>query len=216
MIVQDYILLILNCEKYKDKALKQKQTWLPAIPTSLLYFHVIGNPKLNYEYLFLLDENILYVKCEDDYNSLPKKIMSALCAIKTTYKFKYVFKTDDDQMVVKPAFFETLMNVLNHKSNTNISSIHYGGFIVNVTHPHISQYYRIHPELPRDIIIQPIRYCNGRFYFLSKEAILSLLEHQSSIEDTYLEDYAIGLYLPSFLKENMMNIKTNDIFIDFS
>ena len=215
MIVQDYILLILNCEKYKDKALKQKQTWIPNIPTSLLYFHVIGNPELKYEYLFLLDENILYVKCEDDYNSLPKKIMRAFFAIKTTYKFKYIFKTDDDQMVVKPAFFETLINVLNNKSKNN-TSVHYGGFIVNVTQPHISQYYRIHPELPQDIMIQPIRYCNGRFYFLSKDAISNLLEHKSSIEKTYLEDYAIGLYLPSFLKENMMTIKTNEIFIDFS
>ena len=39
----DYILLILNCEKYKDKAENQKETWLKLLPQHIRYYHVIGN-----------------------------------------------------------------------------------------------------------------------------------------------------------------------------
>ena len=47
---QEFILLIMNCKKYAQKALYQKQTWLPLIPSYLIYFHVIGDETLNEEY----------------------------------------------------------------------------------------------------------------------------------------------------------------------
>jgi hypothetical protein len=210
MIQQDYILLILNCVKYRYKALKQQDTWLRDIPSSLLYFHVIGDPQLKTAFFFAYDEHILYVNCDDDYNSLPRKIMWAFRAIESIYNYKYIFKTDDDQILIKNSFFDTLIKVLNNKN----PPVNYGGNIVNVTQPHISQYYRVHPELPTNIIIQPIRYCNGRFYFLSRDAVEYLLKQKKLIDQTYLEDYAIGFHLHSFFKENMMHIKTNEIFID--
>ena len=102
----DFILLILNCEKYKYKAEKQKETWLKYLPDNLLYFHVIGkkieninenNSENEYE---IDDENkVLYVNTKDDYNSLPDKVITAYKIINKLYKFKYIFKTDDDQML---------------------------------------------------------------------------------------------------------------------
>jgi len=76
-VVQDYILLIMNCEKYREKALKQKETWLPQLPSHIIYFHVIGDPTMKVPFLFDLIERVLYVNTEDDYNSLPKKVISA-------------------------------------------------------------------------------------------------------------------------------------------
>lgn len=213
MIQQDYILLIMNCKKYKEKALQQKQGWLKKLPSNIIYFHVIGDPLLDDDegYCFDLVENILYVQTEDDYISLPKKVIVAYKAILDTYQFKYIFKTDDDQNLVNDNFLNTLMNVLNKKE----PRVHYGGKIVDVEVPYLSEYYKIHPELPKDIIIQATKYCSGRFYFLSWDVIFSLLSKKVSIEKEYIEDYAIGLNLSSFLKEDIMNLTTDKYFIDF-
>ena len=74
LIDQEYILLIINCEKYRNKAILQKTTWLKNIPTYLCYYHVIGDPDLDSEFEFDNEERILWVKTEDDYLSLPKKL----------------------------------------------------------------------------------------------------------------------------------------------
>jgi hypothetical protein len=41
MIKQDFILLIFNCEKYRYKALMQKETWLQELPVNIIYYHVL-------------------------------------------------------------------------------------------------------------------------------------------------------------------------------
>ena len=212
MLDQDFILLVFNCNKYRYKAIQQKQTWLLDIPSNLIYFHVIGDPLLDKDYLFDFLENILYVKTDDDYISLPKKVIKAYNTIQETFFFKYIFKTDDDQHVEQTQFFQTLMNVLIKIQ----PKIHYGGKIVDVKIPYISEYYKLHPELPKDLKILPTQYCNGRFYFLSSEAILSLtnVKNKTLIEKEYLEDYAIGFHLASFLKDNIMNLTTDKFFVD--
>ena len=52
MFEQEFILLIMNCKKYVNKAQFQKQTWLKNIPSFLKYYHVIGDPLLETEYKF--------------------------------------------------------------------------------------------------------------------------------------------------------------------
>lgn len=211
MLEQDYIFLILNCEKYKDKALKQKETWLQQLPKNLIYFHIIGNPNLTNDYLFDYNENILYVKCDDDYNSLPKKVINAYSAISKEYKFKYIFKTDDDQNLTNTNFFQTLIKVLNNNSNI----YHYGGYIVDVKVPYISKYNLIHPELPDNLVINQGKYCSGRFYFLSNEAVADLIFKKDLIKAELLEDYAIGTHLSNNFKTNIFFIDTNNYFNDF-
>jgi len=214
--IQDYILLIFNCQRYRFKAQKQKDTWLPNIPANLKYFHVIGDPELTNNYEFLIEENILLVKVEDDYNSLPKKVIRAFEAIKEKYQFKYIFKTDDDQQLTNIKFFDTIMSLLNRKYHDPDTIIHYGGHIVNVKQPYQSQYYRIHAELPQDLLVQATKYCSGRFYFLSQEAISFLIEeNKQQIEAEFLEDYAVGYYLKDIFKINMLPLDTNKYFVDF-
>jgi hypothetical protein len=214
--IQEYILLIFNCQKYRFKAQKQKDTWLPNIPANLKYFHVIGDPELTNSYQFLIDENILLVKVKDDYNSLPKKVIRAFEAVQNVYQFKYIFKTDDDQQVTNIKFFDTIMSLLNRKYDDPEARIHYGGHIVDVKHTYKSQYYRIHAELPQDLLVKSTKYCSGRFYFLSQEAIHFLIEENKKlIEAEYLEDYAIGYYFKHIYKTNMLPLDTNKYFIDF-
>lgn len=215
-VIQDYLLLIFNCYKYRDKALKQKETWLQSLPSKILYFHVLGDPNLETDYQFLTEDNILLVKVEDDYNSLPKKVIRAFLAIQSVYQFKYIFKTDDDQQVTNIKIFETIMSLLNKKYEDHEKRLHYGGHIVNVQKTYLSQYYRIHAELPQDLLVKATKYCSGRFYFLSQEAVKFLIEEKKQlVESEFLEDYAIGYYLSDLYKTNMLHLDTNKYFTDF-
>jgi hypothetical protein len=214
--IQDYILLIFNCQRYRDKAQKQKDSWVPLLPKTLVYFHVIGDPELTNSYEFIQEENLLLVKVDDDYNSLPKKVMRAFEAVKNVYQFKYIFKTDDDQEVTNIKFFDTIMSLFNKKYDDPESRLHYGGHIIHVKQPYQSQYYRIHAELPTNLLVQSTKYCSGRFYFLSQEAIHFLVnEKKEQIEEEYLEDYAVGYYLKDIYKMNMLPLDTNKYFVDF-
>jgi hypothetical protein len=213
---QDYILLIFNCYKYRDKAQKQKETWITNLPSNLLYFHVLGEPFLETDYQFLPKDNLLLVRVDDDYNSLPKKVIRAILAIQSVYQFKYIFKTDDDQQVTNIKFFDTIISLLNKKWDDPDSRIHYGGHIVNVQKTYLSQYYRIHAELPQDLLVKATKYCSGRFYFLSKDAVNFLVEEKKGdINEEFLEDYAVGYHLSDSYKTNLLALDTNKYFTDF-
>jgi hypothetical protein len=192
------------------KALFQKRTWLPLIPSYLKFYHVIGDETLATEFKFDDENKILWVKTADDYNSLPKKVIASYKAVSETFRFEYLFKTDDDQILVKPQFFDIITNVIRTKK----PKTHYGGYIVDVPKPYLSQYHRLHPELPKHLPILQTNYCSGRFYFLSNEAILNLISKREAIEKEYLEDYAIGLNLDLYYKKEILSIATNQQFTD--
>jgi hypothetical protein len=210
MIDQEFIMLIMNCKKYVKKAEFQKKTWLPLIPSYLKYYHVIGDESIEEHFKFDHDNNILFVKVPDDYNSLPKKVIHAYKAVYETFNFKYLFKTDDDQILVNPKFFDTLVGVISNKD----PQIHYGGYIVVIKQNHLSEYHRIHPELPKHLPLFATKYCSGRFYFLSLDAISYLLGKKDSICKEYFEDYAIGYYLDPIYKTNILSLSTNKFFTD--
>jgi len=209
MIEQEYIMLIMNCKKYLKKAKFQKMTWLPKIPSYLQYFHVIGEPELDTRYKFDNENRILWVKVEDDYNSLPKKVIRAYEAVYETFDFKYLYKTDDDQILVNEKFLDVVRGI-----TSNSRKIHYGGYIVDVKQNYLSQYHKIHPELPEYLPILQTKYCSGRFYFLSKQALANVISKKEFIEKEYLEDYAIGFNLDQYYKLNMTNLATNKFFTD--
>jgi hypothetical protein len=209
MLEQEYIMLIMNCKKYLKKAKFQKMTWLKNIPSYLRFYHVIGEPELDDYYKFDHENHILWIKVEDDYNSLPKKVIRAYEAVTNTFDFKYLFKTDDDQILVNDKFFDVVKGLTSSNNR-----IHYGGYIVDVKQNYLSQYYKIHPELPEYLPVLQTKYCSGRFYFLSKAALNNLLTRKNFIEKEFLEDYAIGFNLAPYYKENMINLITNKFFTD--
>jgi hypothetical protein len=207
---QEFIMLIMNCKKYEKKALFQKRTWLKQLSPYLKYYHVIGDPELETEYKFDDEKNILLVKTQDDYNSLPKKVIAAYEAVSKTFSFKYLFKTDDDQILVNINYLDIISKIVKTKK----PQIHYGGFNVVINKHHLSEYHTIHPELPKHLPLHPTKYCSGRFYFLSKEAVEDLITKKQFIQQEYFEDYAIGFYLNENLKKTMIHIATNNFFTD--
>jgi len=208
MIEQEFIMLIMNCKKYRSKAIYQKNTWLKLLPAYIKYYHVIGDNNLDCEYKFDNNDNILLVKTMDDYNSLPNKVITSYKAVNETFNFKYLFKTDDDQILCNDKFLNMLCRIIKTKE----PSPHYGGYIVNVDRPYLSKYYILHPELPKYLPLFVTKYCSGRFYFLSYDAIEYLLTKKNDINKEYLEDYAIGYNLPNVYKIGILNIDTNKYF----
>ena len=207
---QEVILLIMNCKKYNKKALFQKKTWLALIPNYIKFYHVIGDEKLETDYYFDNKNKVLWVKTLDDYNSLPKKVFESFKAVHDTFNFKYLFKTDDDQILVNSNFFNVITSLIKVKNPTP----HYGGYIVDVQTPHYSKYKMYHPELPDKLLILKTKYCSGRFYFLSTSAVEDILSKKEKIYSEYLEDYAIGYHLDKKFKEGLLHISTNKYFTD--
>jgi hypothetical protein len=216
MIDQKYILLILNCYKYKYKADRQIETWLKKLDTNdtnLIYFHVIGdvekckNNNNDANYFFDFHNRILYTKTKDDYLSLPHKVITALEAVNHTYNYEYVFKTDDDQEPVDDEFFNKMMTTLSTKK------YNYGGRLLNVN-DHYSPYYTVHSELPKKLLLRRTSYCSGRFYFLSKAAIINLLAKKDRIKEHVIEDHAIGYYMDDDLKKNALHFLSDRFFRD--
>jgi hypothetical protein len=78
----------------------------------------------------------------------------------------------------------------------------------------MSEYHRLHPELPKRLPLYITKYCSGRFYFLSSEAVQYLILKRANIEREFLEDYAIGFNLSTTLKESILLISTNKYFTD--
>jgi len=211
MIDQKYILLILNCYKYKYKAKIQSETWLKKLDNNVIYFHVIGDIKKckDNNYFFDFNNKILYTKTKDDYLSLPDKVITAIEAINCTYNYDYIFKTDDDQKLVMDDFFTKMIKTLSSSS----IKYNYGGRLLRVN-DFYSTYYTIHSELPKNLLLKKTNYCSGRFYFLSKAAVMNLLEKSELIKQHIIEDHAIGYYLDDDLKKNTFYLLSDKFFHD--
>ena len=208
------LLLIMNCVKYEHKAAKQRESWLKGL--QIPYYHVLGNLELEANYQFDDQKKILWVKTPDDYNSLPKKVLSSYAAVQQSFPaIQYIFKTDDDQMLQSNnpnKFFDNINKMLERRMQT--AKIHYGGNIVDVPKAYLSQYYRIHPELPKELPVYVTKYCSGRFYILSMEAIAYLISNRELIFQEYLEDYAMGMHLHNRYKNPMLHLDTDIFFKD--
>jgi hypothetical protein len=209
-----FVLLIMNCKKYANKAEIQRNTWIKQLPPYLKYYHVIGDETLHSDYEFNNETHMLNVKTPDDYNSLPKKVINAYNAVIQTFPdIQYIFKTDDDQDLKDIRFFDIVTKTLSMNMNDE-KKYHYGGFLVDVPKPYLSQYHKIHPELPQYLPIYATKYCSGRFYFLSKEALIQLIKKKEEISKLFLEDYAVGFFLDEKFKQNILRLQTQKYFVD--
>ena len=211
MYKSEIILLIMTCYKYKNKTEIQRQSWLKELPENMIFYHVLGDKDKCKGNKYLFDENnhILYVATNDDYNSLPHKVIQSFEAVSKQYDYKYIFKTDDDQMLVRSNFFVEFTKLLSQKKD-----YHYGGNSISIE-DHISSYHNSHSCLPKDLLLKKTVYCNGRFYFLSKDAVEYIVSFTEQIKKHYIEDHAIGLYLDDRFKgKHMLSFDTHKHFHD--
>lgn len=190
------ILLIVNCKKYAHKREKQLQSWINDIPKDLKYYHVIGDENLEEDYVFDHLEKIIYVKCKDDYLSLPQKVILSYQAVDENFDYKYIYKTDDDQNIQKE-IWELLRSNLNE-------SVNYGGQYCQYKKDIITtpDYSKEHPELPSSFKIEKSIFCGGRFYLLSNKNVKDLLKKKNFFKDRILEDQSVGYIMDDKYKKN--------------
>jgi hypothetical protein len=158
---------------------------LASLPAEIIYFHVIGSRDrcVSSEFLIDLHGRVVYTRTGDDYNSLPHKVITAVHAVHSCLDYDYIYKTDDDQNLVRPDFFPWLRD--------RVTS--YGGYRCDVN-THISGYWEVHDELPRDVLLEATTYCAGRFYFMNRETAAGLLRYRDEFEKRFIEDHAVGYY----------------------
>jgi hypothetical protein len=97
--MKDVIVFAVSCNKYKERIESCEKTWAePLRRRGIKVYYVVGNPEQNKE--FILEDNILSVKCKDDYLGLPAKTrMLTKYFTKHCKQTKYLFKCDDDTYI---------------------------------------------------------------------------------------------------------------------
>ena len=176
------------------------------------FYYLIGDKEkfknLKKDYLF--DKKFIYTNTNDDYLSLPHKVIVGMKAAYENLKFDYLLKTDDDQRFVGPLnFFEILDKKINETSPD------YLGFKITCKE-HKTNNWMHHKEVPREYLVgDDIVWSNGRFYGLSKRNLQYLLENKFDlIKKELLEDWAIAKYQKLEYRNNFLSIQTDKIFID--
>lgn len=154
----------------------------------------------NFPYLIVLcsnetkkEDNILYVKVNDYYENLPKKMILAYEWVYKNTLYSHIYKVDDD-------FFE-------HKMNINLKCDYYGNKLIkniNRTYHYGKCYNKYLNNSPynNDFIA---KYAAGGYgYILSRKSIFILLNNKSYIINELYEDKAIGdvLYKNNILVNN--------------
>jgi hypothetical protein len=169
--------IILACEKYRHKMLSQD--------TSMLgdYMYFMGDPELSSP---LVKDDIVYLPCPDNYESLTVKTLMAVKWAVENKEFDLILKTDDDV-----TFFGDFIKIVCDASEHD-----YSGRVITASDVEWHFGKCDDPELnntPADI--PDTEYCEGPAYFLSKKSASYLAGY--GIRNNYFiyEDAEIGYLL---------------------
>lgn len=186
-------MLILSCEKYKNRRNEQMKN-MHMCPFIYKYFvgkrnniYNMHDPQIN--------PDIVYLDCEDNYESLVLKRELAMKWIIDNYpNVNHIFKTDDDIVFDFSKLFEFYRTILKYKIN-------YGGHLVT-TYTDASTYHNgkcDSNELNnKSMKIKPFtKYCSGGGYFISVSLSKHIIKDSSIPKNTIFEDYEVGEYLNS-------------------
>ena len=177
---------IISCQNYKDNWENLMNTM--AQLNIKAYYIICGNPNLETDYL--LDDNILYIKCNDYYEGLTEKVTKLYnYAVTSDYlkEYTHFLKVDDTNKFDPKIVFETLEeSIVNdyegyeiNKSNRLNRKYHFGRChspLLNVT------YYKY----------KFVPWCYGSFYILSRKALLCF---ENICNDEIKEEYYEDLYV---------------------
>lgn len=182
---------IISCQKYTERRQLQK---LENCPFEYKYF--IGRNEVQET----IDDNVVILDCEDNYESLPIKVKKMFeWILNNKSSINFVFKTDDDIIFNFDKLYEQFLKVESEK-------IDYAGHIVHLKSGKSSYHFGKceNEELNKLIDMESTSYCAGGGYFLSKKS-LQIVTNQIEIYQNIFEDYSVGRTL------NQNNIYPYDI-----
>jgi hypothetical protein len=175
---------ILSCRKYEERRRKQDLSRF-----KIEYKYFIGDDKLREdEFIEDKDNNIVYVPCPDNYESLPQKVVLMLkWTLRNRPIVKHIIKADDDVKFNYNNFREYCKYV-------SLNSLNYAGYKTR-NRTGYSAYHLGKPEnkelSENKIKIPNVEFCAGPCYFLSKKASKIVIENLFK-DYTILEDISIG------------------------
>ena len=194
------IVLILSCQKHKDTRMKEYALSKDEF-CKWKVIYVIGDLFLESEYR--LEKNILYVKCEDSYVHLLKKLVFAMKSLYEVFDIQQGFLRAGDDVIfneTKLNEFLTMENKPDYYGNSPLSK--------SVVHPNkdtyrsttddyfMVKYYETHPEdfsNPQHNL-QGVNIANyvrrprvdncagGNMYYVSNRSCKLLLERMEQIQ----------------------------------
>lgn len=204
-----FCLFILSCRKYEQKRQRQRATWLKTPPVPL-WFHVQGDESIAEEWQFDVSENLLTVRCPDDYMSLCKKTWTAIKAIRTQYPaVTHILKTDDDMDCNLEAI---------RKLSGAFAAYDYGGNFTVIPTDRLSTYH-YHSAVGAErkpAIVSACRYASGRFYFLSIRAADIAISKQELFWSRVFEDNTVGFALSAIPELKLLPIPDKLCFKEWS
>ena len=188
---------VITCKKYQYR-IESQGLMNKKLPFNFRYF--VGDPDLETIGEKISDiskaiedkeNNIVYLPCPDNYESLPKKVYLMLAWITKNYPdVEYIGKVDDDVLF-------NMGKYITYFKYTIINKYDYAGVVINAKNKtgicHIGR--TEDPELGKNPIKFPDSvYCGGPAYFLSKKAINIILEDlwKPETKTTIYEDQSIG------------------------
>jgi hypothetical protein len=184
---QLFFMGVITCRKYQHRIETQG---LMNKKLSFQYRYFIGDSDLETPFEDK-ENNVVYLPCPDNYESLPKKVYLMLEWINKNYPdVEYIGKVDDDVIFNISKYVIYTKYVMSKKFD-------YAGVVVKAKNKkgkcHIGK--TENPELGKNPISFPDSvYCGGPAYFLSKKSVNIVLEDfwKPETKTTIYEDQSIG------------------------
>ena len=207
-MLKTFILIVSH--KSSDLISDQRKHILDNINDDFIFYYFIGDPNLDSAYKIDKDNNIVYLKVEDDYISLSKKVYYAIKFINDNYSdsINGIFKTDDDVFLNFKKLSKCIKENINSKYFGQLCSIPNDQFKTTIRNKYCNV---------DDITLDKCEYCSGYGYYISKETIPFIIENKESYDISYFEDVCTGIVLNKYgIFPKEVDVKSKGAYISFA
>lgn len=172
-----YLMGIMTCKALLHKADEQYEKYLQNIVNyPIIYLKFIGDPNIETEYIYDKEQNLLTLKCEDDYLNLPHKVYCFLQAITQIFpNVTNVIKIDDDITIDLHRLYEL---IVKYEHMSYVGKYFKCDECISYYLSNKNEVYSLNPDFMQiPVYLEANSYCSGGTYFLNKESINIILDH---------------------------------------
>ena len=174
----------------------QREHLLKSNSGEFIIYYFIGDPSMKEEYRVDEENNVVYLRVPDNYESLPLKTYGAVKFALDNYSDEIhgLLKTDDD---IELNLEKIRQYLLIHKD------IPYCGITTKITDPNNLSYWHMGKCESEVLNRTPHRvplaeYCAGGGYYLNLDSMQKIVDSRSMYEGMIFEDAATGHVLNSY------------------
>lgn len=205
----EIVFLIPTCAKYADKTKAVRNTWVKQLAVfGFRYLFLMGKPDLKQA---SIENDVLYVPCRDDYESLLLKLVLGYEFLYQNMHFKYVYKIDDDCFPNLKILVKEILPQLANKKYVG-GAIHPSGTSMS-DHWHFGKCSDPKFDKPYKFKVAPFDFAKGGYgYFLRKDILpllFDLIEEQRA-DLTQFSYSPEDVRIAEVLKEHNIGISSFD------